>query len=221
METYLVYNDGVPISDAVQTLLDAGWEVETDSGDIEYEVEYSSRRAESLDAAFAEWELEEDVALTVHTDGLELHVSTYGEWTDVPSLCLWCPTKKIDYRKVHLSEETATENLNRYIDAIQQVARRRPPLYGFGGLDINFEPERIPTRDDVLRGEFSYLFWLVLLPIGEDGYEWEHLKDTPFWAVERVTPGVAMLLLSDNPAYPTTDWKRTKRNITAHLQDTK
>lgn len=225
------YRDTVPFADVVRSLVDDGWQARRRFGGVAYHKSTDdgdqNPTFESLDDVLefispddegGSIKLEHQISLSTGTASVDMDIRLNPWWADPPTLEL--EFDHLNLEKRYVADEVVTKHLQHYLDAVRLVLRQHPPMFGYGDMEHSIHKYDPPSRAEILVGE-PYVWWMLLLPLGEAGHEWDRLKDAPCWDIERVSHDFAMLRLWGNPAEPPNAHYREpkQRRLKKYLQE--
>jgi hypothetical protein len=94
------------------------------------------------------------------------------------------------------------------------------PIYAYGGGPFPAEQVDVVMNVQQVRGgKLPELFWLNVFPptlveqIGSD-----RVRTAPAWKVVELQSGHVLLVVTDNPVFPSVDWEDAKAEIVAHFE---
>lgn len=117
------------------------------------------------------------------------------------------------------SDADVRARVSSVVDIVREVTECLEPIYAYGGGPFPDEPADVAANVRRARaGKLPEIFWLNVLPpavverVGSD-----RVRTAPAWKVMELQSGHVLLVVTDNPVFPSIDWEDATAELAAHF----
>lgn len=223
VSTYFIFDDtNTPdIYPIVKNLISGSWVINKHLGEYMYDVEGERKWTSSEAELLEDLKHASSASVDIQKDGLQVYIAKNSSdpWVEShPHIELWTQAINFQYYQRAKTKNDALENVDTYLTAIKSAVGVLDPTYGFGTWPDETDPDDVPSQEELDEGQIKNVFWLNIFPRDLiDSLGVESVEDIPAYKIEDLPGGLILVLATDNPVEPGSEWEDGRTRVAQYL----